>query len=362
LENILRVLWFSWRDIKNPDAGGAEEFAHQVMHRLVRKGWHVTLFAAHFLNSLTRESIDGVTIVRGGGKYTVYNKAKSYYKNHKDDYDVVIDEINIKPFLTPKFVKDKPIFALVHEVAGEDLFYELSFPINYIIYHYMLRRWLSYYKNITTITVSNSTRKHLELFGFKKIMLVPEGLSVTPLSKVRQKESTPTIVFLGRLKRYKLPDHAIRAFCLIKKEIPKAVMWVIGDGNFRKELQKTTIKDITFFGHVNEASKYQLLSKAHLVLVPSVKEGWGLVVIESNAMGVPVVAYDVPGLRDAVRNGETGILLKKNSPDSLAQSAISLLNDRDRLGKLSSNALAYSRQFDWDKTVEALEGILKDSV
>src|SRR6476620_11875017 len=91
MKNPLRLLWFNWRDIKNPDAGGAEVFTHEVACRLAKKGYDVTLFTARFPNSRKREEIDGVKIVRDGGKYTVYNKARNHYKIYKQDYDIIID-------------------------------------------------------------------------------------------------------------------------------------------------------------------------------------------------------------------------------------------------------------------------------
>lgn len=333
------------------------------MKGLVNKcEYDVTLFTAHYQNSLKYENLDGVKISRRGGKYTVYNAAKRYFKKYSDSFDVVIDEINVKPFLTPQFVKHKPILALVHEVPGDALIFQLHFPMNYVIRYYLIRQWLSYYKNIQTVTVSESTMRELKNIGLQKILLVPVGLNIKPLTALPTKELKPTIVFIGRLKRYKLADHAIQAFSLIKKEIPEAKMWIIGDGNMRKHLEKLTVKDVVFFGRVDEELKYDLLSKAHLALMPSVHEGWGLVVTECNAMATPVVAYNVAGLRDSVKDAQTGILVKENSPEGLSRSAISLLKDHDLLTRYSINALAFSRQFNWDNTVSIFDKIIRNMI
>jgi glycosyltransferase involved in cell wall biosynthesis len=352
---LLEILWFNWSDIKNPNAGGAEVFTHEVMRRLVTKRHHVTLFSAEFPKGLQKEEIDGVNIIRQGSRYSVYGRARKYYMRHRNDYNYIVDEINTKPFLTPRFVRHKPILALIHQLAREFWIYETHFPLNLIGYYYLERKWLSYYKDVLTATVSNSSKEDLKQIGFKKILLVPQGLSVLPLSEVPNKQPEPTIVFLGRLKKVKLPHHAIEAFCIIKKEIPNAKMWVIGDGYMLKKLRNSKIEDIIFHGHVSNELKYQMLSKAHLVLAPAVREGWGLVVTESNAMGTPVIAYNVPGLRDSVKHGETGILVKDNSPESLAHAALSLLNDPTLLRKYSVNALEFSRQFNWDNTADIFD-------
>jgi glycosyltransferase involved in cell wall biosynthesis len=354
----LRILWLNWRDIKNPDAGGAEVFTHEIMRRLISKNYRIDLFTSRFPNSHSIEDIDGVRILREGGKYGVYRKAKQYYNSHRERYDLVIDEINTRPFLTPKFVKEKPILAIFHQMAREFWFYETRFPLNYLGYYYLERKWLSYYRNIPTVTISNSSRQDLVKMGFKNIFMVPEGLSVKPLPKPNKKEPTPTLVFIGRLKKAKLPHHALQAFSVIKKEMEDAQMWIIGEGYMRKELENSNIRDVIFYGHIKDELKYELLSRAHMILVPGVREGWGLIVTEANAMGTPAIGYNVPGLRDSIRDGETGIIVKENSPYDLATSAKFLLKNQDMLDKFSINALNYAKQFSWDNTINAFEKII----
>ena len=245
----MRILWFNWRDIYNPDAGGAEVLTHEVAKRLVKNERHkITLFTSSFRGAVPFESIDGVDVIRDGGKFTVYQRARSYYKNNNKNFDLVIDEINVKPFLTPKFVKDKPILAIIHQISSEQFLHELPFPLSFIGYYYLEKRWLSYYKNIPTVTVSNSTRMDLMKLGFSDIKLMPEGLSVEPLSAPPQKEIKPTVAFIGRLKKHKLPDHALLAFSYIKRIIPESQLWIIGDGYMRKELERMSREnDVTFF-------------------------------------------------------------------------------------------------------------------
>jgi glycosyltransferase involved in cell wall biosynthesis len=353
-------LWLNWRDIKNPEAGGAEVLTYEIARRLIEKyDYHVTLFTSRFQRGPPIETINGINVKREGGKFTVYAKAKNHYMNNKNNYDIVIDEINARGFLTPKFVREKPILALIHQISPEVMMYELPFPVNYIGRYYLERKWLSYYKDLPTVTVSLSSKKELEKLGFGNIYLVPEGLSVSPLEFTPEKESDPTIVFIGRLKKHKLPHHAIQAFCIIKKQIPNAKLWVIGRGYLRNKLEKINVKDTTFYGYVSDAQKYELLSRAHLTLVPAIREGWGLVVIEANAMGTPVIAYDVPGLRDSVQDGQTGTLVKQNSPSGLAFSAVSLLKNPVLLERFSMNAINFSKQFNWDKTTYLIKEILE---
>lgn len=360
---LLRVLWLNWRDIKNPEAGGSEVLTHEVAKRLIKShNCDITLFTSRFNKALPLEHIDGIRIIRQGCRYTVYEKAKRHIKSKLNDYDLVIDEINARGFLTPKFIKEKPIVALIHQLSTEQFFHEIPFPLNFVARYYLEKKWLSYYKQTPTVTVSDSTKNELETLGFTNIHLIPEGLSLTPLSSVPQKETHPTLVFIGRLKKHKLPDHAIRAFSIINKRFPDAKFWVIGEGYLRNKLQELNVKNVTFFGHVNDSKKLELLRRAHVVLMPAMREGWGLVVTESNSMGTPVVAYNVPGLRDSVKDGVTGILSEENTPSSLASAALLLLEDEILLYELSNNALIFSRNFSWDISASIFSDIINEVV
>lgn len=354
----LKILIFNWRDVKSPAAGGAEVFTHEIAKRLVLMGHKITLFTSAFAGSRKSEIIDGVEIVRSGGRYCVYSKARQYYKKRSGEFDVVIDEINTKPFMTPKFVKDgTPIIALIHQLAREFWFYETPFPLGWIGYHWLEDRWLKNYADIPTITVSQSTRQDLLDLGFRDITIIPEGLSIKSLTSIPEKEDDITLAFIGRMGKAKRPDHAIESFIHIKKRIPDAKLWMIGDGVMRQKLEDKRLEGVTFFGHVDGEKKYELLSRTHAILVPGVREGWGLVVTEANAMGTPAVGYDVHGLRDSIREGETGLLCDGN-PEAMGNMAVRLLKDEALRMKLSGNALEWAGEFDWGRSaVEFLKAV-----
>jgi glycosyltransferase involved in cell wall biosynthesis len=357
----MKILIYNWRDIKNPDAGGAEVFTHEIAKRWVERGNEVTMFASAFAGCAKEEVVDGIRIIRDGGKYSVYWKAKEYYKKlFKGNFDIVVDEINTRPFLTPKFVNNgEKVVALIHQLAREFWFYETGFPINYIGYYFLENRWLRNYINIPTITVSASTKKDLMTLGFNKVSIVPEGINFKPIESLPEKENGPTFIFVGRLKKAKRPDHAIKAFKIIKEKLPLAKLWVVGDGYYRKELEKLSGTSVEFFGIVKLDKKLELMSKAHAILVPGIREGWGLVVTEANAMGTPAVGYDVHGLRDSIRDGKTGLLCEPN-PEAMAEKAVELLLDDDQREKLSKNALVWAREFSWERSAEYMMDILEN--
>jgi glycosyltransferase involved in cell wall biosynthesis len=359
-DDSMNILICNWRDMKNPAAGGAEVLTQEIAKRLALKGHKISLFTSAFPGCKKNELIDGVEIIRSGGRYTVYSRAQQYYKKHSGDYDVVVDEINTRPFMTPKFVNDgTSVISLIHQLAREFWFYETPFPINWIGNHILEDRWLKNYIDIPTITVSQSTKNDLMDLGFKDVTIIPEGINFKPLSDVPEKEKEPTLIFVGRMGRAKLPDHVMDAFTHIKARIIDAKLWMVGDGKMRKKLEENKPDDVTFFGCVNGNKKHELMSRAHAILVPGVREGWGLVVTEANAMGTPAIGYNVPGLRDSIRDGKTGLLCEPK-PEAMAKKAIELLSDNALRKRLSGNALEWAGEFGWDRSAEefmkAVEG------
>jgi glycosyltransferase involved in cell wall biosynthesis len=259
----------------------------------------------------------GVTIVRRGTRYTVYREARKFYETEgKGNFDLVIDEINTRPFLTPSFVKDVPVVALIHQVAREIWHHQFPFPANLAGRFYFEHRWLKQYKDVPVVTVSESSRASLEQYGLHHAITVPEGIKLDHEPIETKKEVAPTIVFCGRLTRNKRPHHAVAAFNHLVQRIPEAVMWVVGDGDMMTALRRKAHKNISFLGRVSHEEKFELMAKAHVLVATSVREGWGLVVTEAASVGTPAVAYDVAGLRDSVK-ASNGTLVTPD-PRSLA--------------------------------------------
>ena len=354
----MKILTFNWRDIRNPEAGGAEIYTHQILKRFARSGYDVTLFTSRFKGCNKKETIDGVNIVREGNRYSVYRKAKRFYK--KSNFDLVIDEINTVPFFTPKFVNG-PVVALIHQLCREFWFYEVPLPFS-IVGYCLENRWLRNYTSFQTVTVSESTRSDLLGLGFKRVSIVPNGLNVNPLARVPEKSEKPSILFLGRMKRAKKPQDVLKCFAKVRDEISDAELWMVGDGYLRKKLEKKKVKDVRFFGYVNEETKWNLIKRAWLLIVPGVREGWGQVVTDANALGTPAVGYDVPGLRDSILHEKTGLLAEYGDVDKLANCITELLTNKKLRKKMSMNAILFAKKFSWDKSAERFEKIIGDAL
>lgn len=342
----MRILILNRRDIANPDGGGAELYTHEIARGLAGKyGCEVVIFSNRFPNSTAEEVIDRVRYVRKGSEITVHMWGFLYAMKRRKDFDRIIDEFNGSGFFT--FFLSNSIL-LIHQMYKEYWIRELGpkGAIPYVLEPLLLR----FYRKRTAITVSKSTKDDLELIGFRDVKIVMNAID-NLYSGAIEKEPEPTLVFLGRLKSTKQPEHALEIFRRVKMCIPDARLWIIGVGTVEDVLKKRAeeLGRVTFWGRVSEREKFAILRRAHLLLVPSIREGFGINVIEAAASGTPAVGYNVHGLRDSIRHGETGYLV--GSADEAAQKAIELLSNPAEYARMSSNCLSYSQEFDWRKKV-----------
>ena len=291
----LRILAYNWRDLAHPRAGGAEVYLQSVAREWVQRGHEVTVFSAAVADGQAEELVDGVRVIRRGGRIGVYREARRYWRREgAGQYDLVLDCVNTRPFLCPRFVRDVPVMALIHQVAREVWHYETPWPIALVGRYLLEPVWLRAYRDVPVVTVSESSRESLAEYGLRRVTVVPEGW-VPAFPAPVKKEPVPTVVFIGRLSANKRPEHAIRAFGLARRQLPEAQMWVIGSGPEEARLRKMAGPGVTFLGHVPEEAKRERLGRAHALVATSVREGWGLVVTEAAASGTVAIGYDVGG-------------------------------------------------------------------
>ena len=127
----MRILAYNWRDLTHPQAGGAEVYLQSVGAEWVRSGHDVTIFCAAVAGRPSEEFVDGVRMVRRGGRLGVSRQARRYWnKEGQGNYDLVIDSVNTRPFFCPRFVKDTPVVAIIYQVAREVWGYETPWPIS----------------------------------------------------------------------------------------------------------------------------------------------------------------------------------------------------------------------------------------
>jgi glycosyltransferase involved in cell wall biosynthesis len=368
----MRILILNWQDIKNPQAGGAEVHLHEIFSRVAGLGHEVTLFCSSFPGAPARETIDGIRVVREGGRYFFNFRVFFRYvtRLRKERYDVVIEDMNKIPFFTPLYVR-RPLHFIIHHLFDRSIFLETSFPI--ALYVYLLERAavsLLRSRQISTFVVSPSTREEMLAKGLREGQMeivnnCVDHARYTP--DPSRRSTTPLIGYFGRLKKYKAVDHLLLAFARLAAERPDLRLVVIGEGDHRPALEALARSlgieaQVTFTGFVSETEKVAWLRRVWFLANTSSKEGWGLTVIEANACGVPVVASDVPGLRDAVRDGETGLLYPFGDVEKLTANIRLLLEDGQLRNRLGAAAQEWAATFDWGLVARKTAGLLEKSL
>lgn len=363
----MNILTLNWRDIRNPKSGGAEIVTLEHAKAWVKKGHSVTWFTSCFQSCKKQETIEGVNIVRRGNFITVYLFAPFFYLFSKNKFDLVIDEIHGLPFFTPFYVK-KPKIAFIHEVADEIWDYMFPFPVNKIG-KLVEAAYFKIYRNIKFWTDAGSTIDDLVSKGIKRENCIAINCPVLnkSLAGLPNKEKTPTFIFVSRVVKMKGIEEVIRAFFYILRELKDANLWIVGDGEKKyveelKEIMRSYAisTKVKFFGHVSNQKKLELLKKAHLLLHASIKEGWGLVVIEAASQATPSVVYNVSGLKDSVKNGRTGVVLGENNAKEMAKQALLLIKNKSLYRKLQKNSLVWAKSLTWEKATKQSEALLNE--
>lgn len=356
----MKILWFTWKDKKNPLAGGAEIVNEELAKRLAADGHEVVFIVSGYEMAVAEEIVDGYKIVRLGNRWTVYFAAWRYYLQNMQGWaDLVIDEVNTIPFMAKFYVRERNIL-FVHQLCRQIWFYEMFFPLSLIgyllepIYLWLLR-------DRKVITVSESTKNDLLRFGFKKenIEIISEGIEIKPVENLDSvvKFPKPTMLALGALRSMKRTLDIVKAFEIAKQKISDLELVIAGSAD-NKYGQKVLNKIITspyrdsikYLGKVSLEKKIELMQRAHLLCVASVKEGWGLIVTEANSQGTPAVVYDVDGLRDSVKYDETGMICDENNPVDMAGNIVELLNDKGRYERLRLNAWEWSKEINFENS------------
>jgi glycosyltransferase involved in cell wall biosynthesis len=357
-----RILVINWRDIRNPAAGGAEVATHEIAKRWAGWGHHVTYFAPGFRGAASSQVVDGVRIVRfgrlrGGTFHALLHARLRRLKG----VDVILDSVNAIPSFSPLQRRQlPPIVALVHQLGAEVWDAELPRPLSSFARRIEPSIYRTY-ADIPAIVHSDSTRDDLRALGFGRTCVVPIGIDPPPPLHGIGKERLPTFLFAGRLAANKRPGDAVRAFRFIRNALPDARLWVVGRGPLEARIRAEAPGGVEILGYLSREELYERMARAHVLLVPSVREGWGLVVVEANSVGTPAVGYDVAGLRDSIRHGVTGSLAAAGDPSAIAAQAIRLVEGPD-YDRVRASALEWASRFSWDATASRMLEVLVNVV
>jgi glycosyltransferase involved in cell wall biosynthesis len=316
----MRILVCNWKDLAHPRAGGAEVWTQGVASAWTAMGHDVTLACASAPGLADIDERDGVVIMRGGDYRTgVHAHARRIYERCRGGFDLVLDEINTRPFRALRWARSSTVVAFVHQVAREVWFHETPLPLALAGRFALEPRWLRGYRSVPMFTPSESTAESLRLYGIEHAVALPQcaDLPDPPAASASdEKETRPTFVFVGRLCSMKRPEHVVRAFRIVQRAVPDAQLWIIGTGRDEARLRRHAGCGVELLGHLASEERDRYVARVHALITTSVREGWGLVVSEAAAVGTGTISYHVPGLVDAV--SATGGELVAPHVDALA--------------------------------------------
>ncbi len=356
----MKILLVNWRDIKNPEMGGAEIHLHEIFKIIAKKGNEVVQVSHAFGNSPKEEIIDGIKIIRIGNKYLFDKQFKRFYLKNlaNEKFDLIVDDISKIPLEIPKYAKI-PVVAIIHHIHGKSLYREIAFPLaKYIIWKE--QKIPKSYSKTQFFTVSESTKNELIQLGIEssKIDFLYNGINHTIFENTKvEKSEFPLISYIGRIKKYKQIEKIIDALPLVLEKFPNMIFVIGGKGDNLNNLEnlvkmKNLEGNVKFLGFLSEQEKAKYLGKSWIFVTLAMKEGWGITVIEANAMKTPVIGANVEGLRDSIQNGKTGFLVNSEDKKEVAEKIIQLLENKRLRDELSENAFVWSKNFTWEKSAD----------
>ena len=350
----MRILLVNWQDRDNPLAGGAEIHLHEIFGRIAARGHQVVLLCGGWSGCAPRATLDGIAVHRVGTRHTFPLLARRYYRRHlAGTHDVLVEDVNKVPLYTPRW-KAGHVVALVPHLFGGTAFQELAAPLASAVW--LAERPLGrVYRGVPFEAISESTADDLARRGIPRqsvVVIYPgiDTVSYTPDASVRSPR--PLFSYLGRLKKYKGVHYVIRAFAAMGT--PEAVLEIAGAGDYRTELETLAgsldLGDrVRFLGRISEGEKLALLRRSWALVFASPKEGWGITNLEAAACATPVVASNSPGIRESVRNGETGFLVPHGDVAAMAAAMRRLAESRQLVATLGAQARVFSETFTWER-------------
>lgn len=345
----------NWRDPANPLAGGAERVTQGYLEALARRGHEVFWFANAFPGSAPTDQIGPITIARGGGKGSSVLHARAW-RQRQAPFDLVIDQHHGIPWFAPWWAGTR-VVAYIHEVLGP--IWNSFYPWPISLLGRWQERWTHWlYRRVPFWTACESTRDQLLLHGVHRVKLLRYGVHTQPLPTLPHKELAPPLklAVVSRLAPNKRIDHALLVLAELRRLGLEATLQIVGQGEEEAKLRASAAAlslepAVSFMGAMAEPAKDALLRDCHFLLHTSQREGWGLNVIEANAMGTPAAVYPVAGLVESTLDNQTGLVARAETPTALAARILEALESPGLYPALRQAAWSRAATFHWSNVL-----------
>lgn len=367
----MKILLVNWQDVENPQAGGAEIHLFEIFARLVERGHAVTLVCSGFEGAPASAVVRGLQVQRVGGRHTFALGACGAVRRAlaRAPFDIVVEDVNKLPLFLPRVTR-LPFCAIIPHLFGTTAFEEASWPMAATVW--LAERPLPWgYRRAGFHAISESTRDDLVARGVAPgaIEVIHPGVDSRHFQPDPGVSRTPvpSFVYVGRIKRYKGLDLAIRALALARLTRPDLTLDIAGGGDHQGALRTLAAGlgqggAVRFLDRIPEVEKIRLFRQAWANVFPSPKEGWGITVMEAAACGTPSIASDSPGLRDSVRANDTGWLVPHGDVEALAARMLAVAGDREGVERMGRAARALAERLTWEaaagRTEAQLEGLI----
>ncbi len=361
----------NWQDRTNPQAGGAEIHLHEIFGRIAAWGHQVSLLVSGYPGGASHDEVDGLSVRRVGGRFSFGIRAPLCFRREwaPHHFQVIVEDLNKVPVFMPLFTST-PVVLLVHHLFGTTAFREAPLPMAAATW--LLERPIPrVFQGCAAVTVSPSTAQDLSARGLRppRTTMVPNGVELERFRPRPEGERFPhpTILYLGRLRRYKGVELVLDALAALRAEGARPRFLIAGRGDHEETLRRRTDSlglgdQVEFLGYVSEEEKLRLFQRSWIHVLTSPKEGWGISILEAAACGTPTVASDSPGLRDSVRDGETGLLVPHGQVGALATAVRQLLDAPARRDAMGREARRFAEGFSWDRSAREMLSVLEDQV
>jgi len=365
---MVRIVVLSRRGITHPMSGGAGRYIHEIFRRLSTQH-SVTILSGSVASRPSVENIDGVTYRNFPGAFHRVLLPIRYIAKFAGKVDLLVDNSDVgMPWLSPIYSR-VPRIAIIHQLVREIFYDELPRPLSDI--GFALEPWMyRLYSNSRIVAASRSTARDLLNCGMQSenIDVIEPGCTNLGFHRLALTErSSKTIACVSRLMKYKGLQFALKAFMKVIERSPDAKLVVAGYGPFHQQLSRMANNlglsgNVSFLGRISDDSKFKLYGETRVAIYPSHREGFGISVMEANSVGTPVVGWNVPGSRDAIVDGTTGLLAPFPDHEAFADRITMLLNDDKTWNKLSDSAWQWAQEHSWDKSAKEFERIIESTL
>ena len=357
----MKILLVNWQDRENPQAGGAEIHLHEIFGRLAKKGHQVDLLCGGWPGSPARAELDGIQVHRVGTRHSFPFLARQHYRKfiRPMGHDVLVEDINKIPLYTPRWGAKK-VIALVPHLFGSTAFQEFPAPMAAAVW-FAERPLGRMYAGVPFQAISESTADDLAMRGIPRgaVEVIYPGIDSVGYTPNRpERAKVPTFSYLGRLKKYKGVHIVIESFARVARK--DSILEIAGAGDYRPALEALArsldLGDrVRFLGRISETDKLSLLRRSWALLFASPKEGWGITNLEAAACATPVVASNSPGIRESVRDGETGYLVPHGDITAMAAAMTRIAESASLVETLGAQARVFATGFTWERAADETE-------